>query len=300
MTPRRSSSPALRRAALAAVAATLLLSGCTRWLFFRPNDRDYGDPQQLGLRASQVSIRVDPRIVLDGWWLPADPAAGTALCTVVHAHGNAANISRHLDAVAWLPPRGVNVLMFDYRGFGLSLGKPSLDGVVDDTQAAIRTAATLPGSTPGHLFVFGQSLGGATAVRAVADLEPGLVQGLIVDSGFARYRDVAHHVAQEIKVLKLFAPIVRDTLPGDEDDPVTAIARVGVPVWIVQGDTDRTVPFDQGQRLYRAAREPKTWVPVPGGAHLEALDRPEVRDVFMQAMRDVCAAPTGPGATAAR
>ena len=126
------------------------------------------------------------------------------------------------------------------------------------------------------------------------------MQGLIVDSGFARYRDVAHHVAQEIKVLKLFAPVVRDTLPGDEDDPVTAIARVGVPVWIVQGDADRTVPFDQGERLYEAARAPKTWVPVRGAAHLDALDRPEVRDVFMTAVREVCAAPARPGGTAAR
>lgn len=286
--------PRLRRSArtaVAALAAVVVLSGCTRLLFFRPNDRDYADPERLGLTASQVTFRSDDRTPLDGWWLAADPAAGAPWCTVVHAHGNAANISRHLDAVAWLPPLGVNVLMFDYRGFGLSLGKPSLDGVVADTEAAVRTAVALPGSTPGRVVVLGQSLGGATAVRAVADLPPGLVQGLVVDSGFARYRDVAHHVAQEIKVLRLFAPVVRDTLPGDEDDPVTAIARVQVPVWIIHGDADRTVPFDQGERLYEAARMPKHWVPVPGGAHLEALDRPEVRAQVVAALREVCAPP---------
>jgi len=159
---------------------------------------------------------------------------------------------------------------------------------VADTVAAVHTALTLPGATPGRLVVFGQSLGGATAIRAVDELGPGLVQGLIVDSGFARYRDVAEHVAKEIKVLQLFAGMVRSTLPGDEDDPVTAIARVRVPVWIIHGDADRIVPFEQGQLLYKAARPPKTWVPVAGVQHLHAMRRPEVRQIVIEALQEVC------------
>ena len=294
-TPRTDPEPSHRRrsgsgrAALAAAcAAALLLTGCVEALFFHPNDRAYREPEKLGLTSVDVTFGAEDRSPLDGWWLPADPAAGPPLCTVVHAHGNAANISRHLEAVAWLPPLGVNVLMFDYRGFGVSLGKPSLDGVVADTVAAVHTALKQPGATPGRLVVFGQSLGGATAIRAVDELGPGQVQGLIVDSGFARYRDVAHHVAQEIKVLKLMAGLVLDTLPGDEDDPIAAIARLQVPVWIIHGDADRIVPFEQGQRLYDAARQPKTWVPVAGAQHLHAMQRPEVREVVMKALREVC------------
>lgn len=282
----------------AACASALLLGGCVRALFFHPNDREYSEPEKLGLVSRDVEFSAEDRSPLGGWWLPADPAAGPPICTVVHAHGNAANVSRHLEAVAWLPPLGVNVLMFDYRGFGLSLGKPSLDGVVADTVAAVHTALGMPGATPGRLFLFGQSLGGATAIRAVAELPPGLVQGLIVDSGFARYSDVAHHVANEIKVLKLFAPLVRETLPGREDDPVTAIPNVRVPVWIIQGDADRTVPLFQGVDLFEAAREPKTWVRVVDGEHLEAMRRPEVRAVVLAALRDVCAkAPLVAGAS---
>jgi fermentation-respiration switch protein FrsA (DUF1100 family) len=272
----------------AGAAALLLLGGCVQALFFHPDNREYREPEKLGLTVVDVTFRAEDRSPLDGWWFPADPKAGPPQCTVVHAHGNAANISRHLEAVAWLPALGINVLMFDYRGFGVSLGKPSLDGVVADTEAAVHAALKMPGATPGRLVLFGQSLGGATAIRAADELGPGLVQGLVVDSAFARYRDVAHHVAEDIKVLKLVSGIVRNTLPGDEDDPVIAIARLQVPVWIIHGDADRVVPFQQGQRLFEAAREPKTWVPVAGGEHLHAMQRPEVRQMVLAALREVC------------
>jgi len=266
----------------------LLLGGCIETLFFHPNNHEYREPAKLGLRSVDVTFPAEDRSPLDGWWLPADPAAGPPRCTVVHAHGNAANISRHIEAVAWLPPLGVNVLMFDYRGFGVSMGKPSLDGVVADTMAAVHAALTLPGATPGRIVVFGQSLGGATAIRAVEELGPDLVQGLIVDSAFARYSDVAEHVAEEIKVLKLMPKIARNDLPGEEEDPVTAIAHVRVPVWIIHGDADRIVPFKQGQLLYEAAPAPKTWVPVAGAQHLRAMQRPEVRQAVIEALREVC------------
>ena len=70
---------------------------------------------------------------LHAWFLPA---GGTARGTVLHLHGNAANVSNHLPLVAWMPARGYNVLMLDYRGFGKSEGRPTLDGIVEDALAA--------------------------------------------------------------------------------------------------------------------------------------------------------------------
>ena len=75
---------------------------------------------------------------LHAWFLPAQ---GRVKGTVLHLHGNAANVSNHLPLVAWLPPRGFNVLTLDYRGFGRSQGTPSLDGVVDDAAAALNSPA---------------------------------------------------------------------------------------------------------------------------------------------------------------
>lgn len=282
---------ATRRAALrlASLAMMLMLGGCVQGLFFHPDNRDYGRPSALGLQgATDVYFKTADRSTLHGWWLPAAPQAGPPRCTVLHVHGNAANISNHLPLVAWLPAEGVNVMMFDYRGFGLSGGKPSLDGVVADTEAAIRAALAHSGSTPGRLVVLGQSLGGASAIRAVARSSAGQVQGLIVDAAFASYRDVAHDVAQQIKLLALLAPVLKRTLPDAEDDPVTAMPRLNVPVWVIHGEADDIISMTHGRRLFEAAREPRAWIPVPGAGHLESLMRDDVRRAVLGALEQAC------------
>ncbi|MGB2817517.1 MAG: alpha/beta hydrolase, partial [Burkholderiaceae bacterium] len=105
------------------------LAGCVERFFFDQDAVTYTVPEQFGVRAHDVEIRSADGTRLHGWFLPA---SGEPKGTVLHLHGNAANVSNHLPLVAWLPARGYNVLMLDYRGFGRSEGKPTLDGIVDD------------------------------------------------------------------------------------------------------------------------------------------------------------------------
>ncbi|MBD3969552.1 alpha/beta hydrolase, partial [Xanthomonas citri pv. citri] len=75
---------------------------------------------------------------LQGWFIPSSTGpADNAIATIIHAHGNAGNMSAHWPLVSWLPERNFNVFMFDYRGFGKSKGTPSQAGLLDDTQSAI-------------------------------------------------------------------------------------------------------------------------------------------------------------------
>ncbi|MDO1900912.1 alpha/beta hydrolase, partial [Escherichia coli] len=63
--------------------------------------------------------------------------ADNAVATIIHAHGNAGNMSAQWPLVRWLRERNFNVFMFDYRGFGKSKGTPSLAGLLGDTQSAM-------------------------------------------------------------------------------------------------------------------------------------------------------------------
>jgi fermentation-respiration switch protein FrsA (DUF1100 family) len=268
---------ATRRLLLAAPFVPLL-AGCSMVenFFFYPDAATYAQPAQFGLKHEDVFFRVPDGSRLHGWWLPAlrQPALGS----VLHLHGNAANITNHLPLAAWLPQAGYDVLMFDYRGFGRSEGRPSLHGVVDDAAAALAELRKRA-HTADRLVLFGQSLGGATALRLLARDAQG-VRAAIIDSAFSSYRQIARDAAAG--PLALMLPMALPLLPGPADDPVTALARINVPLLFVHGTADRVVPLSHTEALVAATRGPHAFVRVEGAQHMEPLFRPAVQRAVLE------------------
>ena len=71
---------------------------------------------------------------------PKDGADGTEvrecprpkpIASAVFCHGNSGNLTNFAEVMPHLVNAGYNVLLFDYRGFGKSTGRPSLQGVID-------------------------------------------------------------------------------------------------------------------------------------------------------------------------
>lgn len=256
------------------------LSGCAERYFFYPDQQVYTTPQRQGLRCDDLTLPGPGGAQLHAWWLPAD---GPAHGTVLHVHGNAANISNHLPLVAWLPAAGFNVLTFDYQGYGASSGKPSLAGVVADTHAALAHLRHREDIDARRLVVLGQSLGGATALRAVAQNAAG-VRLLVVDSAFSSYRGIAREALEHIGPIGWLGPLLIPALPATQDDPVSAAARLQVPLLVLHGSRDVVIPQHHGQALWAAAPEPKRWIPIEGGEHIDGLERLEVREQVRGAM----------------
>ncbi len=255
------------------------LAGCVERQFFYPDGTVYTTPARLGLKAQDVTIPGPERSRLHGWWLPAE---GPARGTVLHLHGNAANISNHLPLVAWLPKAGFNLLTFDYRGFGRSDGSPTLDGVVADGRAALAWLRQQPGVDAQKLVVLGQSLGGATAVRVVA-ADPAGVKLLVLDCAFSSYRGIALDATRG-SWLQWVAPAALTTLPGREKDPVTLIRSLRSPVFVLHSADDAVVPIAHGKALYDAAPEPKQWLEVQQTQHVDGLTQEPVRQQVIAAM----------------
>lgn len=249
-------------------------------MFFYPDRVEYSRPEQFGLKHEDVSIATADGSRLHGWWLPA---RGAARGTVLHLHGNAANVSNHLPLVAWLPPAGFDVLMIDYRGFGRSEGKPALEGVVEDALAALRHLRTRAVDAQ-RLIVLGQSIGGATALRMLARDHAG-VRLAVIDSAFASYRGIARDAALQSVVLAPLLPLALPALPAAAHDPVAALDRIGVPLLFVCGTGDAVIPPKHTERLFEAARAPKRILRVEGAQHLEALLRGDVQAQLLDAMR---------------
>lgn len=263
-------------ALLACLAGPLLLAGCIERYFFYPDRVAYSRPQDFGLDYRDVAFPARDGSRLHGWWLPA---RGAARGVVLHLHGNGANISNHLPLVAWLPAAGYHVLTFDYRGYGDSEGAPTLDGVVEDAQAALAFLAARPESEGLPLFVLGQSLGGATAIRALAAGSPERrrVCGLVADSAFAGYRRIAADAVRQNVLLGSAVAVAKYGLPPPEQDPERLIGGLGMPLLLLHGRDDAIVPFHHGEQLLAAAAAPKSLFAIAGGEHIDGLARPDVR-----------------------
>lgn len=260
----------------------MFLSSWVENFFFYPDARTWSAPAQYGVTAQDVELRAADGSRLHAWFLPV-PAGTTARGTVLHLHGNAANVSNHLPLVAWMPAQGFNVLMLDYRGFGRSEGKPTLAGVVDDAAVALAYLRTRPGVDAQRLIVYGQSLGGATALRLLARDAQGVRLG-VIEAAFSGYRTIARDAAASTP-LALVVPLVAGSLPPTEDDPIVALAKIRVPLIFVHGTRDRVIPAAHSEALHAAAAaDAQLWL-VPDGEHLAALYGPGPwRERLLQAM----------------
>jgi uncharacterized protein len=254
------------------LAAALGLSGCSG-LLFQPQAELLPTPERLHLAYENVRFASGDGTPLHGWLLPAE-GPGPAKGTVVFMHGNAENISTHIGSVFWLPARGFNVFLFDYRGFGRSGGKPDLKGANEDAAAAIREARVLPGVDPDRLVVFGQSIGGAIAVYAVATGAREGVRLVVAESTFASYRRIAREKLGGSWLTWAFQWPLSLLIP-ERYSPGPVAARIApIPLLVIHGDADPVVPLHHGRALFDAAAEPKRMWVVPGGRHIEAFGLP--------------------------
>jgi pimeloyl-ACP methyl ester carboxylesterase len=277
-----------------AFAALAACSGCASF-FFLPDDAVWYRPQDLSLAYRDVFFESEDGVKLHGWFLPAREDAGPSAGTVVFLHGNAQNISAHIASVYWLPAARFNVFMFDYRGYGESEGKPTIEGVHRDAEAAIRTAASLPEVDSRCIAVFGQSLGGAIAPTAVLQVRNEVpIRALVLDSAFSDFRGFAR---EKLAGFWLAWPLHRPlalTVP-DTIRPRDALAQLAnLPIVIIHGERDVIVPVAHAERLHEAAGPgAQLWL-APNAGHIEALRDPEMRERLAAFLREAGGAECSP------
>lgn len=222
-----------------------------RW-FFRPDSQTWGTPADYGLDVETVHFQAPGGPRLHGWWIAA---IGAARGTVVYCHGNHGNLTHHARFIRWLPARGYNVLIFDYRGYGESAGHITRRGAIDDAIAAIDFALA---RDPHRTCLFGHSLGGAIGIGA-ATRRPA-VRAVIAESTFLSYRAAARGT---VPALAFLVP----WLVSAGDDPHDALRELRRPLLVLHGADDRIVPAPLAAELFAAAGEPKRLHVFPDCGH---------------------------------
>ena len=207
-------------------------------------------PAYIGLAFDELRLRTTDGETISAWCVPAEEDTRR---TVVFCHGNACNIGDLVYTAEWLRGMGWNVLLFDYRGYGESTGKPDEEGTYRDIQAAWDYLMAERGLPAKDVVLFGRSLGGAVATWLAAKEE---VAGLVLESTFSSGPDMAH---------TMFPFLPARLLCRFKYDTESRVGSVGCPVMVAHSPEDATIPFAQGQAVFDAAAGPKEFVRLGGG-----------------------------------
>lgn len=238
-------------AALAAVYISfgLVLLFTQGRLLYRPVRDIAFTPEDMGFDFEDVTFRTPDGLALNGWYI----ASGDAPFTILFCHGNAGNIMHRLDTLALFQSLGLNCLVFDYRGYGKSEGRPTEVGTYRDARAAYDWLTQTKGIPADRIVLLGRSLGGSIAAHLAGQVE---ARALVVESAFTSFPDMAARMYPYMPT-RPFARFRYNTRAH--------LAKARCPVLVMHSREDKLVPFEFGRRLFDAAPEPRRFVEIRGG-----------------------------------
>jgi fermentation-respiration switch protein FrsA (DUF1100 family) len=224
---------------------------------FFPAAGETTTPADFGVPFERLSIRTADGVELHGWLLthPAPRAQ------ILYSHGNGGNLSVWAPLLVGIQRHGYSVRAFDYRGYGLSTGRPTEQGLYRDIDAIVGSMTKTTGNDLPVIF-WGRSLGATMAAYAATIESP---DALILESGFPHAKSVLR-ASPVLAVAGMFSSYRFAT--------ADFLAKVRVPVLVMHGDRDSVIPFSLGRALFDRIAGPKRFVTISGGDHndLEPAD----------------------------
>ncbi|MBZ0257694.1 alpha/beta hydrolase [bacterium] len=205
-----------------------------------------GSPGDIGLQYQDVTFQSSGGAVLHGWYVTHEHPVATLL----FCHGNAGNISYRLESLRQFHSIGLNVFIFDYRGYGESKGWLSEDGTYRDAMAAYEWLRAQNPQRP--LVIFGRSLGAAIAVDLASQVES---DGAVIESGFTSINNLGEEIYP-------FLPVRAVSVIDYKS--IEKIPKLKAPVMVVHSVDDELIPFHHGKQLFEAAPEPKRFMEIHG------------------------------------
>ncbi|KAJ4950827.1 hypothetical protein NE237_027659 [Protea cynaroides] len=197
--------------------------------------------------------------------------------TLLYSHGNAADLGQMQELFIELRAHlRVNIMSYDYSGYGASTGKPSEFNTYYDIEAVYNCLKSEYGIKQEDVILYGQSVGSGPTLHLGARLQ--------------RLRALVLHSAI-LSGIRVLYP-VKMTFWFDIFKNIDKIRNVSCPVLVIHGTNDEIVDLSHGKRLWELAKEKYDPLWVKGGGHCNLETYPEyIRHLrkFINAMEKLSA-----------
>ncbi|MBI3602435.1 MAG: alpha/beta hydrolase [Candidatus Omnitrophica bacterium] len=216
-------------------------------VFFPSKSMD-STPAQAGMPYEDLYLTTSDGVKINAWLIKSSPQAAT----ILFAHGNAGTMSDRVMKIKFFHDLGLNVLVFDYRGYGKSQGYPTEKGVYLDAVAVYDYLQSRPDIDHQRIIGYGASLGGVVAVDLATRRK---LAALMIESSITSAKDMSQRLY----------PFLPSFLMSIKFDSMSKIKNIDVPKLFLHSPEDQIVPLSMGQKLYEAARGPKSFLFTYGG-----------------------------------
>ncbi|KAF5788185.1 putative serine aminopeptidase, S33, alpha/Beta hydrolase [Helianthus annuus] len=180
--------------------------------------------------------------------------------TVLYSHGNAADLGQMRELFIELRAHlRVNIMSYDYSGYGASTGKPSELNTYYDIEAVYNCLKNNYGIKQEDLILYGQSVGSGPTLHLASRLQ--------------RLRGVVLHSAI-LSGIRVLYP-VKMTFWFDIFKNIDKVQKVNCPILVIHGTNDDIVDFSHGKRLWELAKDKYDPLWVEGGGHSNLESFPE-------------------------
>lgn len=236
---------------------------------YYPSRDLYYDPSKFGLQPEDVWTESEKKDKIHGWWFEAKNSKGT----IVFFHGNAENLTSHYMQIVWIVEYGYNLLVFDYPGYGLSSGEPDPESCVYSAYSMIDWVQKNKNPHNQPLIIYGQSMGGAIALRAALDRKEQVpLHAVVADSAFNTFQGIGRKKLSSYWLTWLIQPLAY-VLLSDKWAAKDLENLSPIPTLVIHGQKDPVVEPEFGEKIYSELRDPKEIWRIEDGVHIDVFWR---------------------------
>ena len=229
------------------------------------------EPESRVAGQKDILIPVQADIAIGARFHMAEISGGN----ILFFHGNGEIVADYDELGAVYNKMGINLLAVDYRGYGRSGGKPTVTAMMQDCHIIFQFVRKWlqQNNYTGPILLMGRSLGSASVLELAAAYK-NLIDGLIVESGFA-------YAGPLLTLLGIDSAAL-----GFKEEKgfrnVDKIKKFDKPTLIIHAEFDHIIPYSDGQTLHDACPSgDKKLLKIPGANH---------NDIFMRGLQEYLAA----------